>query len=44
LSGFIDVLSLSEVDLAIAAGAEALVLVGMELEKVFKSKKKPLVE
>jgi Ca2+-transporting ATPase len=44
LSSFFDVVPLSAFDLAIAAGAGALVLVAMELEKVFKNKKNPLVE
>ena len=36
LSGFFDVLPLSGCDLSIAVGAGILVLVAMELEKVFK--------
>ena len=44
LSAFFNVLPLGALDLAIAAGAGALVLAAMELEKVFKNKQKPLVE
>jgi Ca2+-transporting ATPase len=44
LGGFFDVLPLSACDLSIAAGAGVLIFVAMELEKVFKNKKKTPVE